>query len=214
MTTETPETTEPSAPLSKKKQRKLIIKSAFGLLDNELQEHYPLCFNRKALKPLKIGIYDDIRAEHPELDEKALKMALAIHCGSKDYLATLTEGNKRINATGDEIEPISEAGAIHAKERLKAIADKGERDKQRKIAHKARLKVEREKRDEKAAEKAKAEAKAEGEKLKEVIPKTDKTPKVTSNKPVIVTKKPEVATKKPPTITTKKRPTLSFLRDK
>ncbi len=209
MTTETEATTEPSAPLSKKKQRKIVIKSAFGLLDNELQEHYPLCFNRKALKPLKIGIYDDIRAEHPELDEKALKMALAIHCGSKDYLATLTEGNKRINATGDEIEPISEAGAIHAKERLKAIADKGERDKQRKIAHKAQLKVEREKRDKKAAEKAKAEEKAQPK------PKADKPkPVIETKKSVIVTKKPEIVAKKSPTITTKKRPTLSFLRDK
>lgn len=123
-------------PLTKNQQRKLEKAEGIELLKTVLLKNYPKCFNIKAIKPLKTGIYNDIRAEHPELNENALKMALRIYCGRMDYLSCCVSSTQRIDLQGNEVEAITEKNIEHSKQRLQQHTEKLNNEKYTKRAHK------------------------------------------------------------------------------
>jgi len=187
---------EPQTEISNTQKRKLTVQLAYSLLGNELPQYYPQCFNKKALKPLKVGINDDIQAEHPELDERVISMALTIHCRHKLYLQAFTEGSHRINLLGEEITPVDAEEIEHSQILLQQMAEKIERDKQKKKTHRMRIKVDREKRAKKSADENKAQAKEQKavdqvRKLKE-----EWENKAGESKPSHETKKPIIVTAK------------------
>jgi len=186
------------------KKRELLKKSGQELLDNELPQYYPDCFNQTALKPLKIGIYEDIKAEHPEINKKIIKAALKLHCKVIPYLSILVAGSQRINLKGEVVEAVTEAGAEYGQLNIKRITDKAERAKQRKIDEAAQLKAELENPVEKPVVEKKPVIKVKPAEPKKQTPEPKITQKV--KKPIIVTKK-STGVK----ITTK-RPTLAFLK--
>jgi len=198
----------------KKKQQSLINELAKKLIDTELQQYYPNCFNKEDIKPLKVGIRDDIRAEHPEINKRAIKSALKAYCSNKAYLDKIKVGNKRINLAGEEIEVITEAGEQYAKDKLKKMARSAERSEQNKILQKAQAKAEQVNKAKKAAniEKAKALADAKAEKKAAEQAKKIEQAKESKSEPTQKTKKPVIITSKKSGVKiATKRPTLSFL---
>ena len=198
----------------KKKQQGLTNELAKKLLDTELQQYYPNCFNKEDLKPLKVGIRDDIRAEHPEINKRALKSALKAYCGSKAYLNNLKVGNKRINLAGEEVDVITEAGEQYGTNKLNKIARAEERSEQNKILHKAQVKAEQVNKAKKAAAKEKAETLADAKAEKKAAEQAKKLEQAKESKsePTQKTKKPVIITSKKSGVKiATKRPTLSFL---
>jgi sRNA-binding protein len=75
-----------------------------------LSERWPLCFCGP--QPLCIGIYYDIRAAMPQLDDAALISALGKYTRAESYLKALcATGAERVNLHGNAVGPVSRADA-------------------------------------------------------------------------------------------------------
>jgi ProP effector len=91
-----PATSEPAAVVKKTKPQVLVQ----PVLE-KLFELYPHLFGAE-FKPLKLGIFQDLLAAHPEAFEKAtLKMALGRHTRSTAYLQCVTAVHQRFDLQGN-----------------------------------------------------------------------------------------------------------------
>jgi ProP effector len=70
---------------------------------DQLATLYPLCFFRthELRRPLKIGIREDIIAQHPELQPDMIVSALQIYTRCVPYWSTLKAGAARIDLDGN-----------------------------------------------------------------------------------------------------------------
>lgn len=90
-----------------------------------LIEHFPSAFFKKTneLKPLKIGVFDDIvefyeRLDTPPFSKKALREALHYYSDSPAYLKCQKENTARVDLYGNEIEMVTAEQAKYAWERF------------------------------------------------------------------------------------------------
>lgn len=90
-----------------------------------LSEHFPAAFFKKPnqIKPLKIGIFDDIiefyeRLDSPPFSKKALREALNYYSASPAYLKAQTANSARVDLFGNEIEMVTEEQAKYAYQRF------------------------------------------------------------------------------------------------
>jgi ProP effector len=73
----------------------------------KLFELYPHLFGATFL-PLKLGIYQELAAAHPEeLPREALKAALGVHTRSARYLQCVAAGNQRHDLAGQPVEDVA-----------------------------------------------------------------------------------------------------------
>jgi sRNA-binding protein len=73
----------------------------------KLFELYPHLFGAEFL-PLKLGIFQDLLAAHPEqLERAALKAALGIHTRSARYLQSVAAGKQRHDLQGNAVEDVA-----------------------------------------------------------------------------------------------------------
>jgi hypothetical protein len=73
----------------------------------KLFEFYPHLFGAKFL-PLKLGIFQDLLAAHPEVFQRdALKAALGVHARSTRYLQCVASGLARHDLAGQAVEPVA-----------------------------------------------------------------------------------------------------------
>ncbi len=73
----------------------------------KLFELYPHLFGAHFL-PLKLGIYQELLAAHPEeLPKEALKAALGVHTRSARYLQCVAAGNQRHDLAGQPVEDVA-----------------------------------------------------------------------------------------------------------
>ncbi|MFZ2738946.1 MAG: ProQ/FINO family protein [Burkholderiaceae bacterium] len=73
----------------------------------KLFELYPALFGAQFL-PLKLGVYQELLASHPEQFEKeSLKAALAVHTRSTPYLNSMAEGHDRHDLQGQAVEAVA-----------------------------------------------------------------------------------------------------------
>jgi ProP effector len=112
-------------PESVKKERLKVI--------DWLIEFFPSAFFKQTrdIKPLKIGVFDDIiafydRLEAPAFSKKKLREALNYYSASPAYLTCQKTGNVRIDLYGNEVDLVTEDQARYAHKRLQ------ERQEQRK----------------------------------------------------------------------------------
>ncbi len=91
-----------------------------------LTEHFPAAFLRKAnqVKPLKIGIFDDIidfyeRLDAPPFSKKTLREALNYYSSSPAYLNCQKANVARVDLYGNEVDVVSEEQAKYAVQRYK-----------------------------------------------------------------------------------------------
>ena len=74
---------------------------------HKLFELYPRLFGARFL-PLKIGIFEDLRAAHPEaLPAEELKVALGLHPRSTRYIEAVAAGLPRHDLQGKPVEPVA-----------------------------------------------------------------------------------------------------------
>lgn len=89
-----------------------------------LIEHFPNAFFKKGsqIKPLKIGIFDDIvdfyeRLDSPPFSKKLLREALSYYSASPMYLACQKENAPRIDIYGHEVDVVTLEQAQYAQQR-------------------------------------------------------------------------------------------------
>ncbi|MDF1646339.1 MAG: ProQ/FinO family protein [Legionellaceae bacterium] len=106
-------TSDSSCHIEKQQKLKII---------NWLIEYFPAAFFRKTryIKPLKIGILEDILAFHQQLDtppfnKKILRDALTYYCTSPAYLSAQKEGKERIDLFGNEMGLVTSEQAKYAR---------------------------------------------------------------------------------------------------
>lgn len=89
-----------------------------------LIEHFPAAFFKKSkdVKPLQIGIYDDIidfyeRLDTPPFSKKGLKEALSYYSASPAYLLSQKANSARVDIYGNEVDVVTEEQAKYAYQR-------------------------------------------------------------------------------------------------
>lgn len=90
-----------------------------------LIEHFPNAFFKKGnqVKPLKIGIFDDIidfyeRLDSPPFSKKALRDALSYYSASPAYLNCQKSNAARVDIYGNEVDVVTEDQAKYAYQRF------------------------------------------------------------------------------------------------
>ena len=75
---------------------------------------YPGLFGAQ-FKPLKIGVFDDLLARHPDAFQKdELKVALGLHARSTAYLESVAAGQQRHDLDGQPVAPVAPEHVHHA----------------------------------------------------------------------------------------------------
>lgn len=89
------------------------LRAPHPLLDR-LAELYPQLFGAQ-FRPLKIGVFQDLVARHPEaLPKDELKIALGLHTRSTRYLECVAAGQPRHDLEGQPTEPLAPEHVHHA----------------------------------------------------------------------------------------------------
>lgn len=105
------------------KDKRPFTSPAYVLLDMFLRQHYPFVFTKYV--PLKIGIYEDILIENPEIDPVLLSRYLHFHTNKFMYLRTVAYHPTRYDLRGNPVESLTPLSRVHAiakyKARLEAI---------------------------------------------------------------------------------------------
>lgn len=116
-------------PASKNKNRNANI-AAITLMC----ETYPKTFSRDNVRPLKIGIQEDLLADE-KVSKGKIKRALASYVRSPAYYRSLQAGAQRVDLLGEDAGEVTEQEAEHAQAMLKKIREeRNERVKQQKQA--------------------------------------------------------------------------------
>lgn len=112
----------PEVPAAAKKRRRRAGRAGkiTDVLANRelLAERFPLCFAPKEVaekRPLKIGIYHDIRARLPELSGRRVTAALHDYTTGPKYWTALVAGAVRIDLDGNPAGVVSADEADHAR---------------------------------------------------------------------------------------------------
>lgn len=89
-----------------------------------LIENFPAAFFKKSkqIKPLKIGIFDDIidfyeRLESPPFSKKNIREALNYYSASPAYLSCQKTDTARVDLFGNEVDVVNEEQAKYAYQR-------------------------------------------------------------------------------------------------
>ncbi|WP_239995780.1 ProQ/FINO family protein [Nitrincola tibetensis] len=101
-------------------QRKPVSKNRAANLAalQALMEQYPTVFSRESVRPLKIGIQEDLVADD-KVSKSKIKRALASYVRSPQYLKSLQEGVDRIGIDASPAGKVTAEEAEHAKGKLK-----------------------------------------------------------------------------------------------
>ncbi len=95
-----------------------------------LMETYPKAFSRTEVRPLKIGIQEDLLADE-KIAKNKIKRALASYVRTLSYYRSLLAGAARIDLNGEASGEVSAQEAEHAKGKLKEISrQRREREQQ------------------------------------------------------------------------------------
>lgn len=100
-------------PEEKKSPSRSTFADVRPVLDKLAQLH-PQLFGARFL-PLKVGIYEDLLAAHPDaFDKPSLKAALGFHARSSRYLEAVASGAMRHDLQGAPVEAIAPEHVHHA----------------------------------------------------------------------------------------------------
>ena len=105
------------------RQNESVKKDKLQIID-WLIEHFPNAFFKKGnqVKPLQIGIFDDIidfyeRLDTPTFSKKALREALSYYSSSSAYLNCQKANTARVDLFGNEVDIVTEEQAKYAHQR-------------------------------------------------------------------------------------------------
>jgi ProP effector len=87
--------------------------------------YFPNAFSRKPkeIKPLKIGILEDLYAfhdclKHPEVSKNHIKLAIQHYSSASIYLACQKEDTARVDLYGQEVDIVNHEQAKYAQQRF------------------------------------------------------------------------------------------------
>ncbi|EPJ49621.1 MAG: solute/DNA competence effector protein [Osedax symbiont Rs2] len=103
-----------AAPSKNKAKNRAGNQAALALLI----ETYPETFSRTNIRPLKIGIQDDLIADEKVAKNK-IKRALASYVRAPNYFRAMKQDTDRIDLAGESAGKVSESEAEYAKVQLK-----------------------------------------------------------------------------------------------
>lgn len=108
--------------------RQLRVRAEQAAIRALLVEKFPNCFAPKGApkKPLKVGIYHDIR-KALGLPAKWLGLALRDYTGGPLYLKAMTEHATRFDLDGNDAGWVTAQDAVNAEQRLEKINQKLQR---------------------------------------------------------------------------------------
>lgn len=99
--------------------------------------YFPSAFSRKPkeIKPLKIGILEDIYAfydqlKHPEISKSDIKQAIQNYSHSSIYLACQQENTARVDLYGQEVDIVNHEQAKYAALRIEQKQLKAQKAKE------------------------------------------------------------------------------------
>lgn len=102
----------------------IVKKDKLEIID-WLIDHFPNAFFKKSnqVKPLKIGIFDDIidfyeRLDTPPFSKKSLREALSYYSASPAYLSCQKADVARIDIYGNEVDMVTAEQAKYAHQRF------------------------------------------------------------------------------------------------
>jgi ProP effector len=121
------ESVEPAKPAANKNKAKNRAGNQAALAI--LIETYPETFSRTNIRPLKIGIQDDLIADEKVAKNK-IKRALASYVRAPNYFRAMKLDSDRIDLSGGASGKVSESEAEYAKSQLKEFHQR-RRDNQR-----------------------------------------------------------------------------------
>jgi sRNA-binding protein len=90
----------------------------------QLRAAFPEVISRLDLykrRPLKVGIYQDIKDLLPEIDPAIIGIAMRIYCSDERYLSCLVADAPRIDLTGASCGEVTADEAIRARKWLECI---------------------------------------------------------------------------------------------
>ncbi len=105
--------TPDTAPTKSPKQRPARERRGPHPMLHQLADWYPHLFGARFL-PLKVGVFEDILARHPEVPRDELKAALSQHARSTPYLESVAAGEQRTDLDGNAVEVIAPEHRHHA----------------------------------------------------------------------------------------------------
>ncbi|GAA0785917.1 ProQ/FINO family protein [Marinobacterium sediminicola] len=112
----------------------------------QLIEAYPQTFSRENVRPLKIGIQEDLIADE-KLARNRIKRALATYVRSLAYLRSVQEGVERVDLKGEAAGLVTASEAEHAQAKIKEIqAQRRERQKEQREQEQQQRKREKDER--------------------------------------------------------------------
>lgn len=104
-------------------QSGIVKKDKLQIID-WLIENFPSAFFKKGnqIKPLKIGIFDDIidfyeRLDSPPFSKKSLREALSYYSASPAYLSCQKAEVARVDIYGNEVDVVTQEQAKYAHQR-------------------------------------------------------------------------------------------------
>lgn len=119
------------------KQPSILIKKDKLQIIDWLIEHFPNAFFKKGsqIRPLKIGIFDDIidfyeRLDSPPFSKKSLREALSYYSASPAYLSSQKESTARIDVYGNEVDVVTKEQAKYAFQRYQERYNKKKKPEQ------------------------------------------------------------------------------------
>ena len=83
-----------------------------------LADLYPHCFNHMNRRPLKVGIYEEVISQRPEMSKPQIKRLLKEYTQSPEYWSTLTAGTPRIDLAGNVAGEVTAADEEDAKRKI------------------------------------------------------------------------------------------------
>lgn len=102
-----------------------------------LNSKYPECFVLNgAVKPLKIGIFQDLAADLAEAEfvsKRLLRLSLRHYTSSWRYLSAIKAGVPRVDLSGADGDAVEEQHAEHASEQLKESKAKAAKQRESKL---------------------------------------------------------------------------------
>jgi ProP effector len=107
-----------------------------------LAERWPKTFypESKKRKPLKVGIFQDLKVTAPDIEPKMLRLALRVYTTSGAYLVACSKGHKRVDLNGNAVAEVSEKDKTRAREILEARKNKEKVQAEAQKAESERLK--------------------------------------------------------------------------
>ena len=75
---------------------------------------YPHCFGRENRRPLKVGIWEEVTAQHPEMSRHRIKSLLKEYTQHELYWSTLKAGTPRIELDGNAAGEVTLEDEQHA----------------------------------------------------------------------------------------------------